>query len=165
MIVSTKHGDIKIKINHEAVDNSFVLRAVNKDDILMGKLVFCVERELNRCSLSRITTEELFEGQGVGSALITAMEYISLRQFRISNIVGVFSPIINQKQKKSAIKEKERYIKDFYHKNNFNIDKYSTLSKSLDKTLKEYSNIIDISYEELQSLKIDFDALEEQQYK
>ena len=169
---------INIVAKHNIDDSRFDLFAISDDKQEMGKLCFYVEQTNNRIWLNHIETNKAFKRQGVGSALLTAMEYISLRNFKITKIDGVFNPklpvtAITQKMKKEIING----TANFYARNNYDIVKCNNgsiikcnswnieqlknlmLTKKITKPLSEYNKMIDCSYYEIQNLKIDFDSI------
>ena len=161
MKVQTKHGEINIHINHSINETFFVLNAIDEQKNHLGKLSFSIEKHLDRCWLHNIETHDECWNRGVGTALVTAMEYIALKYFNITNIVGIFCPMIKDIMPPDEYKIKEDYVEKFYLSKGFKIDKYSTLYKSLDDKLKEYEQKIDMSYADKIKCKIDFDTVED----
>ena len=167
MIVRTKRGDMKVVVDHEQNSKEFYLKAVTDNGKKMGSLTFTIETDRNQSWLNVVETEPNFKRQGVASGLITAMEYISIKKFHISQIVGTFMPYIKTRRNpfKPTNKLKvEKFTKAFYNKNGYDVNLYtSVLKKPLTKKAKDYEQIVDCSYQEFMSFAIDFESMEEWQ--
>ena len=160
-------NNVKIKCEHNVDEIGYNLTAVDKDDKEIGQLIFHVERQpkrqQNRVWLNYIEANRDYRRQSIGTALLTTMEYIALYHFGITKVMGVFNPRlpllpITRKRRIEIIKG----TKKFYQRNGYIVDtRNSGLSKSITKSLIEYTSMIDCSYAEMHSLKIDFDAVEE----
>ena len=167
MIVSTKHGDIRIVVEHDSMSKSFYLEAKTEHEIKMGSLTFSVEKDKNQTWLNVVETENGYKRRGVGTALLTAMEFISERKFGISQIIGTFMPYEKTRRNpfKPVNKPKiKKFTKRFYEVNGYNVNMHtSILEKPLIKKQKDYSKLVDCSYAEFMSFGIDYDAIEELQ--
>lgn len=150
MNILTKHGKIFVKIKHDQTSNKFVLLAKNGYDNI-GRLEFCVEKHLDRCWLNSVKTSDDFGHRGVGTALLTAMEFVVLKMFGIRDIVGIYNPFND-------------YAYACYIKNGYVVDEQnSKVSKKNEASIDDYFEKIDCGYAELMKCKIDFEKLEEMQ--
>lgn len=152
------HKKVNVKVERNADGAGINLIAVDSVDrsIEIGKLVFHVEKPYNRIWLNSVKTDKHHQSEGVGKALLWAMEYIALRNYGISNVVGVFGP--DKKYAKAmhmSQKKYEKYVAGFYERKGYEIDGYCCLKKNLKQTLAEYENKIDCSYAEMQIANID----------
>lgn len=167
MIVSTKHGDIRIVVEHDSMSKGFYLEAKTEHGTKMGSLTFSVEKDKNQTWLNVVETENGYKHRGVGTALLTAMEFISERKFGISQIIGTFMPYEKTRRNpfKPVNKPKiKKFTKRFYEVNGYNVNMHtSILEKPLIKKQKDYSKLVDCSYAEFMSFGIDYDAMEELQ--
>lgn len=107
--ISTKQNKtINLKLEN-VNDNSYMLLALSNTDEIMGSAYFSVNYKERKVWLKKIETDEKYQNQGVGKALIDVLEFFTINQ-NMRYIEGKFYP-------------DNEYAKPFYLKNGYEIYK------------------------------------------
>ena len=129
--VSSKNNKIYNVEIKETIHNFYECSIVNDKNLSMGMLTFKLEKP--SIWIYSISVDEAFQNQGLGQALLDALEYIAIEK-NCTKIQGKFYP-------------SNKYAKPFYTKNNYLIikDYYETfIYKWLDykKVTARLKNVI-----------------------
>lgn len=105
----TKTGEIDCELKYSDEGRFYTLYA-SKGETLMGFATFLFKNEygIRKMWLQYIETKEKFAHQGVATAMINIMEYVSYKN-HVDRVEGKYYP-------------KNEYAKPFYEKNGYDID-------------------------------------------
>ena len=144
-------NNINIVAQNYFKDWQFKFSAVNKQKEEMGKLIFTIDEINNRTIINVIETNQEYKRQGIATALLVAMEYVSLKHFKISTIVGDFGPFKRDKHGKikDVSEEEKQNILDFYGVNGYAFDRRTRqIEKKISKPAIEYKKVVHCSLRE-----------------